>query len=333
MNRRALVALFAASSLAILALAPARAADKSLPTFTDPASAGPDYKVQGEYVGELHGDDAPRKVGVQVVALSEGKFDAVLYPGGLPGDGWDQSTDRQTYQGAMKDGVAVFDAGGAVGKAADGVITVTDADGKRFGEMKRVERKSPTLSAKPPAGAVVLFDGTTADKFNGGKLVDGGLLAAGCTSKQNFKDFQLHIEFQTPFMPTARGQARGNSGVYLQNRYEVQVLDSFGLAGKDNECGGIYSVAAPRENMCYPPLAWQTYDVDFTAARFDVDGKKTKNAVATVRHNGVVIHENLELPKVTPGGAPQETPADGPLQLQDHGNPVRFRNIWIVEKK
>ena len=127
----------------------------------------------------------------------------------------------------------------------------------------------------------MLFDGTSADKWNGGRLVDGGLLAAGCTSKQKFHDFQLHIEFQTPFMPTARGQGRGNSGVYLQNLYEVQVLDSFGLEGKDNECGGFYSIKAPSVNMCYPPLAWQTYDIDFRAARFDPSGKKTQNAVVT----------------------------------------------------
>ncbi|MBI2826394.1 MAG: DUF1080 domain-containing protein [Planctomycetia bacterium] len=333
MNVRRTLASLVAAPLVPLALAAVLvAADKS-PAFTDPADAGPDYKIQGEYVGELHGDDGAAKVGVQIVALGEGKFDGVLYPGGLPGAGWDQSAGRQSYAGAMKDGAAVFDAGGTVGKAAGGVLTVTDADGKKVGELKRVDRQSSTMGAKPPAGAVVLFDGTTADKWNGGRLTDGGLLAAGCTSKQEFKDFQLHAEFQTPFMPAARGQGRGNSGVYLQNRYEVQVLDSFGLEGKDNECGGFYSIKAPRENMCYPPLAWQTYDVDFTAARFDTDGKKTKNAVVTVRHNGVPIYENFELPKVTPGGAPQETPGVGPLQLQDHGNPVRYRNIWVVEKK
>ena len=179
---------------------------------------------------------------------------------------------------------------------------------------------------------IVLFDGTSADKWNGGHLTEDGLLAVGCTSKQSFKDFQLHIEFQTPFMPTARGQGRGNSGVYLQNRYELQVLDSFGLEGQNNECGGFYQIKTPDVNMCFPPLAWQTYDIDFTAARFDDAGKKTKNAIVNAQHNGVTIHDKFELPHLTPGGLPQEAPGEGPFMLQNHGNPVRFRNIWVVEK-
>jgi hypothetical protein len=132
-------------------------------------------------------------------------------------------------------------------------------------------------------------------------------------------------------MPTARDQGRGNSGVYIQSRYEVQVLDSFGLEGEDNECGGIYSIAKPAVNMCLPPLAWQTYDIDFTAARYDEQGNKTKNARVTIKHNGVVIHDNLELPHGTPGRN-AEGPGPDALFLQDHGNPVAFRNIWAVEK-
>jgi hypothetical protein len=309
------------------------AADKGQSTFTSAADAGPDYKVQGEYVGELTINGEPHKVGMQVIALGDGKFDAEGYPGGLPGDGWNKAAGRRHRSGETKDGVTTLSGEGRTAKLVDGVITVSDEGGAKIGTLKRVERKSPTLGAKPPTDAIVLFDGTSVDKWNGGRLADGGLLAAGCTSKDSFRDFQLHIEFQTPFMPAARGQGRGNSGLYLQNRYELQVLDSFGLDGKDNECGGFYSIQAPAVNMCYPPLVWQTYDIDFTAARFDDAGKKTKNAVVSARHNGVPIYENFEMPKLTPGGVPQEAPGVGPFQLQDHGNPVRYRNIWIVEKK
>jgi hypothetical protein len=201
-----------------------------------------------------------------------------------------------------------------------------------FGELKKVERKSKTLGAKPPKDAVVLFDGSNTDEWENAKLVDGKLLGATNTaSKKKFGDHSLHIEFRTPFMPEARGQGRGNSGVYVQGRYECQVLDSFGLEGEDNECGGIYSIAKPALNMCYPPLAWQTYDIDFTAARYDESGKKTKNARVTIKHNGVTIHDNLELTHGTPGRDP-EGPGPGAIFLQDHGNPVVFRNIWVVEK-
>jgi hypothetical protein len=117
----------------------------------------------------------------------------------------------------------------------------------------------------------------------------------------------------------------------MQGRYEVQMLDSFGLEGKHDECGGLYSVKNPDVNMCLPPLAWQTYDVDFTAAEFDAAGKKTKDAEMTVRHNGVEIHKNVRLPKGTTAAPVGEGKDPGPLYLQDHGNPVRYRNIWIVE--
>jgi len=132
-------------------------------------------------------------------------------------------------------------------------------------------------------------------------------------------------------MPYATGQARGNSGMYLGDQYECQILDSFGLEGEDNECGGIYKNSRPKLNMCLPPLSWQTYDVEFTCAKFDAEGKATAPGKVTMKHNGVVIHDALDL-KTTPGGGRSDQ-KPGALFLQDHGDPVRFRNIWIVEKK
>jgi hypothetical protein len=110
------------------------------------------------------------------------------------------------------------------------------------------------------------------------------------------------------------------------------VLDSFGLAGENNECGGIYSIAKPRVNMCFPPLIWQTYDIDFETAKYDTDGKKTKNAMLTVKHNGVLIHDRVEVGKTTTAAGRAEGAEPGPIQLQDHGNPVVYRNIWVVLK-
>src|SRR5205807_3303811 len=168
----------------------------------------------------------------------------------------------------------------------DGKIMANGPDGKSV-ELKRVVRTSPTEGTKPPAGAVVLFDGTNADAWDHGKIENGLLsvsVAGGQSTKQKFGDCTVHVEFILPFMPKARGQARGNSGVYLQGRYEVQVLDSFGLKSQDNDCGGIYKVAAPLVNACKAPTVWQSYDIDFHAPVFR-DGKKEKPAMISVLQN------------------------------------------------
>lgn len=215
-------------------------------------------------------------------------------------------------------------------------------------EIRHVVRVSPNLGATPPPGAVVLFDGSSLAGWEqrdpkqrvnpvGWTITDGVLQVGPGTgdivTKRRFSDFQLHVEFPTPFMPEARGQVRGNSGVYLQGRYEVQVLDSYGLKGEDNECGGIYKVSAPRVNMCAPPGQWQTYDITFRKPRFTAEGTKTRDAIVTVLHNGVVIHQNLPIRGVTGGALDENVGTPGPLLLQDHGNLVQYRNIWLVELK
>ncbi len=311
---------------------PVSAADDGLPTFTCVDAAGIDYQIQGEYEGASV-NDASYKVGAQVIALGGGKFRARGFVGGLPGAGWSRGDEMHEAEGGWE-GDQVVVQGDSESKAVikDGKLSIINGEGTETIVMKKVHRESPTLGAAPPAGAVVLFDGRDTGEWENGQLLDGEYLAASnVATKRKLGDHQLHLEFRTPFMPTARGQARGNSGVYVQGRYEVQVLDSFGLDGADNECGGIYSIDRPQVNACFPPLSWQTYDMDFTAARYDDAGNKTKNAHITVRHNGIVIHDDIELKHDTPGRH-REGPGPDALFLQNHGNPVVYRNIWIVEK-
>ena len=309
-----------------------RAAQSGNPAYADPAMTDEDFPFQGEYSGEVPVNGSPLKLGVQVVALGDGQFDAVVYPGGLPGDGW-QAPTKLKGRGKREGNTVAFEVSDPDGKTHKAVIkdgAIVAADGAA--KLPKVERKSPTLGAAPPTGAVVVFDGKGVDKLEGGKVTPDGLLMQGVTSKESFGDAKWHIEFRLPYQPKDRGQGRGNSGAYIQGAYEIQMLDSFGLEGLNNECGGVYSVAAPAVNMCYPPLQWQTYDVDFTAPKYDGD-KKVAPARMTVRHNGVVIHDNVAINQITPGGTGgDDKRVKGPLHLQDHGNPVRYRNIWVQPK-
>ena len=313
------------------------------PAYTSAKDAGPDFAIQGEYVGNVELNNGEQhKVGAQVIAKGGGKFRIKFHLGGLPGDGWDGAITRfadaqtkdgkTTISGQLTDPVGGDAAKDISGTIASGVLTTKVDD--HTSTFKRVLRKSPTLSAKPPAGAIVLFDGTNADAWKGGKLVEGNLLNNGIYSKREFKDFKAHVEFRLPFMPYGRGQGRANSGFYPQgHNYEVQILDSFGLDGKNNECGGLYTVVAPSVNMCYPPLSWQTYDIEFKPARFDASGKKTADAVITVAQNGVTIHDHVAIPQCTEDHNRKIENKPGPIHLQNHGNPVVFRNIWVVEEK
>ena len=305
-------------------------ADDEGPTYLTPEEAGPDYVVQGEYLGELEINHQRGPWGAQVIALGDGKFALVGYEGGLPGDGWKRDDHREMAEGSTTGDVTRFQADQWSAEIRDGVLTVSASGGRPLGKLKKVERKSPTLGAKPPQGAVVLFDGSSVEHFDGAVLTPEKWLTHECSSKAAFGDHKLHIEFRPPFKPLARGQARGNSGVYVQSRYEIQVLDSFGLEGENNECGGIYSIAKPSVNMCYPPLTWQTYDIEFKAARYE-NGQKVQNARVTLVHNGVKVLDDIELPAATPGRL-AEGPDPAPLFLQGHGNPVVFRNIWVVEE-
>jgi len=198
-----------------------------------------------------------------------------------------------------------------------------------------------TLEAAPPKGAVILFNGkdvsnwtTRAGKPAGWRAEDGVLHVVPGTgdivSKETFTDFFLHVEFRCPDMPEAKGQAKGNSGVFLQGRYEVQVLDSCGwkVPGK-GDCGGIYDQFAPLVNACKPAMEWQTYDVAFRAPRI-TGGTVVEKTRVTVIHNGLVIINNALLPGVTGAPIDEKVAEPGPLLLQDHGDLVCYRNVWAV---
>jgi hypothetical protein len=322
MLRRSALAILA--GCLILSVA-ARADEPKERTFVDPAKAGPDFLIQGEYEGKIGADTV---AGLQVIALGDGKFEAAMYAKGLPGSGADKT--RVPLKGETKDGETNFTGNSFSGALKDGVLKGT-LDNVEL-KLKRVERQSPTIGAKPPEGAIVLFDGTNTDEWVDGRIQEGNLLGVGTRTKRSFKNYTTHAEFRTPYMPFERGQGRGNSGFYCNDQYEFQILDSFGLTGENNECGGYYNFAKPALNMCLPPLSWQTYDIDFRIAQFDAEGKKTKPAVATVRLNGVAVHDKYEIPNFNGGGGLMDESKPGPIYFQDHGNPVHFRNIWILEK-
>ena len=319
-----------ASTLATMACAFSAAREEV--TEPEQAKADPDFAVQGEYLGEgVLPDGTQGKVGAQVIARGDGKFEIYLLAGGLPGEGWKRKDARLRAEAQREGEVVVVMGGDLSGKIADGKMSVVDQHGHEKIQLKRIERKPPTLGKKPPEGAVVLFDGSGEGCFPGATITNDKSLVSGTISKAQFNSYHLHLEFRLTWMPAARGQGRSNSGVYIHNCYEVQVLDSFGLEGRDNECGGLYKIKHPDVNMCLPPMVWQTYDVDFTAPKFDAKGNKVSNSRMTLRHNGVVIHDDLELPHDTPGGQ-KEGPGPRGIQLQGHGCHVQYRNIWLEKK-
>jgi hypothetical protein len=205
-------------------------------------------------------------------------------------------------------------------------------------EVKVIEPGA--TDASPPSDAIVLFDGKDMSQWSGGEkweVADGAATAkgGGISSKQAFGDCQLHLEWATPDQVVGKGQGRGNSGVYLMGKYEVQILDSYDNSTyPDGQAGAVYKQQPPLVNACRKPGQWQSYDIIFAAPRFDKEGKLTKPATVTVLHNGVLIQNHFELT----GGtfwdqAPEYTahPPKLPIQIQYHGNPVRIRNVWVRE--
>jgi hypothetical protein len=270
------------------------------------AKAHPEFPRVGEYVSN------DGKTAIQANMLKDGNFLVAIYSGGLPSDGWDQSALQSKK------------------------LTATELK-TLLSAYQKVERKSPTLGKAPPKGALL----TMPDGFTNVK--DGIMMAGGKTTK-DLSSFHMHLEFMQPFKPgrNPSNQDRGNSGIYIFGNYEIQVIDSFGL-DLDSEnnaielesinkqwCGALYKMKLPDVHMAYPPLRWQTYDIDFQAPEFDGE-TKVKNARVTLHHNGVLVHDDVELKTGTGNGAKKKQLASGPIFFQNHGNPVQFRNVWATE--
>jgi hypothetical protein len=199
---------------------------------------------------------------------------------------------------------------------------------------------------EPPSDAIVLFDGKDLSKWNGGdkwEIKDGYAVVKGgdITTKDSFGDYQLHVEFATPEVVKGSGQGRGNSGVFLANRYEVQVLDSYdNKTYFDGQCASLYKQSPPMVNACRKPGEWQSYDIIFTAPRFDEAQKDPVKVLrpgyVTVIHNGVVVQNHFELLGNTNYDKPpayEKHPLKQPIRLQNHGDLVKYRNIWLREIK
>jgi len=305
--------------------------------FTTSLWAGP---FMGEYEGTFHADSKVTLKAVGKVVDEGDRHRLVLYT--TPETPIDQGAYVEISGQVEGSELVISGLSGGYGwkgQIKDGALKAQSGYGQYF-EMTKIESKSPNAGLKPPAGAVVVLayepgKAPTEDLKNNWTneawvaLPDGSMQVTpkrgANRTRQQFGDIkQLHIEFWLPLEPKERGQGRANSGVYLADNYEVQVLDSFGLLDTSGDCGGIYNVARPRVNASLPPEVWQTYDITFRAPRMDASGKVTELPRLTVIHNGAKIHDNLEIPM-------NRHRAKGPLQLQDHGHKIQFRNIWVLE--
>ncbi len=297
----------------------------------------------GDWKGRwLSGEDKHPDITAQILALGNNQYQITLA--------------EALYQRVPPEAVITAESNGGILRFDDGFFYGEIKDGRFHGgrggdkagifEMDRFFLKPPSLGMPPPDNALVLFDGSDFDawgrfpKGSGWDILEGGILQANpdlgtIETRRKFGDCRLHLEFRIPLLPDARGQERGNSGVFLQHYYEVQILDSYGLPGYWNECGAIYRISAPYVNMCLPPQHWQTYDIEFRAARFDEAGNLLENARMTVLHNGVAVQKDQEMPRGTSGDAkkPPVPPVKHPgaIRLQSHKNQVQFRNIWVVD--
>lgn len=306
-----------------------------------PSFAEEDDGIMGNYRGTYtSGARANQPAQAMVVALGKDRFRAIIVidVNGTTKrvllDGEKPKDNPIVRFGPAKRTEPVEAASGTIQDAIFRGDISEGASSSKF-EMKRVHIESPTLGMAPPEGAVVLSTPDQWQLYPDNWFVGENhfkVQTPSVVTREKFGDARYHVEFMCPFMPEERGQARGNSGVYIQGRYEVQVLDSFGEEPAWDYCGGIYKQSVPSTNASLPPLSWQTYDIDFTAPRFDSDGNKTANARITVRHNGILIHDDKELTDRTPGGMGGGELKEERLFLQHHRDAVEYRNVWVVRK-
>lgn len=286
-------------------------AQKEARVWTDPEIAAKET-AQFQHIGEYITED--KNLFLQVTLLNKGNYLVTTYQAGLPGRGWDKtpSVAKKLSQQEL-----------------DTLLKTAT----------KTHYKSPTLGAKPPENATLTMP-------TGFTKVEDGILHPGGTTTKEIGSFKMHLEFRLPFKPARNpsNQDKGNSGIYIYNNYEIQVLDTFALDHSTEEypikleslktqwCGSLYKMKQPDVNMALPPLTWQTYDIDFTAPVFK-DGKKVVNARITVLHNGIKIHDHVELKTGTGHGAKRKQLASGIINFQAHGNPTVYRNVWLVETK
>ena len=301
-----------------------------------------DWQGRGGYVAQVvRADDKILSVSDLLPDADDfGKYQANIFRA------FDAPNDRPVVilNGALSDNVVTFSGDGWTGTIEKGHFKAGKGDAAF--DLQRVARTPPTLGTKPPAGSVVLFDGTSMDAWakmmekswlkedgpSRWNLISGGFMevvprSGNLISHKSFGDARIHVEFRTLGGPT-------NSGVYIQDRYEVNINEVYGrLDG--NPCAGLDNCtppsARPGIRSSRPPLEWQTLDIDFRAPRFNASGEKTASAHATVRFNGTVLYDDRELGPVTLNAARLGEAPTGPIQLQEHGMPVQFRNIWVVE--
>ncbi len=300
-------------------------------TKIDAVKDSPDYLLLGEFKGKVTADNGEEQTfALQVRPIGKDRFEGLGFFGGLPGEEGFRPEQIPMIGKRHEQYVVLSGSPWAIFAKQDQCVLL-NMEGNKVGTLERVVRSSPTLGSKPPADGIVLFDGSNTDQFVNGQMTEDGLLMRGTEVRMLLQDFDLHVEFWLPFMPASAGQQRGNSGIYVLSRYECQILDSFAQDLLFDGCGALYRYKSPDLNMCLPPLTWQTYDVRFTAPRWASDGSKLRDARVSIWLNGVKVQDDVALPDKTGHGAKEEVLLL-PIKLQDHNDPVFFRNVWAIDR-